>query len=380
MRAYLLKRFLIFIPTLGFLGLLSFLILRLAPGNPVDKILNAGEFESPGIAGSWKEQRSYWVHRLGLDLPVFYFSVGSLEDISSGDKEQRTDSWKNYVPALLFHSDNQFHRWLFGDQVNSDGAIRGDFGISYSTGQSVSSLISDRITWSLFFTLGSVLLAYLISLPLGIHMTLYPESARTKTFSVLLVILFTLPVFWTATLLLMLFANPDVIALFPPSGVMPLGGYPVGSSLVEKVQMSLPYLIIPTVCYTYSSLAFLSRIFKVTISDVMKQDFIRTARAKGLSEYSIIRKHAFRNTLIPVITVFSTVFPASMGGSVILESIFGIPGMGLTVYQSILALDYPVLIAVFLLTGIITMIGFLITDILYVLADPRIDISGKTLS
>jgi len=380
MRVYLLKRFLIFIPTLGILVILSFVLLRLAPGSPADRLQDPGEFELNANGVSWKEQRAYWTERLGLDLPFFYFSIGSLADIPAGNTELAQKSWKRFIPVPLFHKNNQFHRWLFGDRFGSDGVLRGDFGISYSTGQPVSSLIADRIGWSLLFTLGSVFLAYVISLPLGIHMTLYPESIWTKTWSVLLVILFTLPVFWTATLLLMLFANPGVFAVFPASGVMPLGGYPAGSTLLEKIQMSLPYLIIPTVCYTYSSLAFLSRIFKVTISDILKQDFIRTARAKGLSEYRIVRKHAFRNTLIPVITVFSTVFPASIGGSVILESIFGIPGMGLTIYQSILALDYPVLIAVVLLTGLFTMAGFLISDMLYVLADPRIDFSAHNAS
>ena len=144
--------------------------------------------------------------------------------------------------------------------------------------------------------------------------------------------------------------------------------------------MTVPYLVIPTICYTYSSLAFLSRIFRVTISDVLKQDFIKTARAKGLPEKTVVGKHAFRNTLIPVITVFSSAFPSAVGGSVLLETIFSIPGMGLTIYQSIDAKDYPVLIAVFFLTGLITMAGFLISDLLYAVADPRISFSKKTAS
>ena len=372
MRRYLLKRILLFFPTLAVLVLISFIFLRMAPGDPVDRMIMGADPQSHRDAGLG-DQHAYWTHRLGLDLPVFYLSIGSLADNTSNDK-----SFKSYIPIIHFHSKNQFHRWLFGDEISSKGIIRGDFGISYSTGQKVSSLISERIGWSLFFALFSVCLAYLISLPIGLHAAQYPESAFTKISSIVLILLFSLPIFWTATLLLMLLSNPDVIFLFPASGVKPVGGYPEGISFLQKIQLSIPYLVIPTFCYTYASLAFLSRIFRVTISDVLKQDFIRTARAKGLDESTVIKKHAFRNTLIPVITVFSSAFPSAIGGSVLLETIFSIPGMGLTIYQSIDAKDYPVLIAVFFLTGLITMSGFLLSDILYSFADPRISFSKRS--
>jgi peptide/nickel transport system permease protein len=113
------------------------------------------------------------------------------------------------------------------------------------------------------------------------------------------------------------------------------------------------------------------------MAEVMKSDFILTARAKGLSENNVIRIHAFRNALLPMITLFSQIFPAVVSGSVILETIFSIPGMGLTIFQAIGAQDYPVIIAVFFMTGVITMTGFLLTDILYAFADPRISYSTK---
>ncbi len=379
MRRYLLRRFLLIFPTLGILVLLSFLLLKMAPGDPVDRMI-LGSYEEMNQNGEgWTNQHQYWSHRLGLDLPVFYFSIGSLADSVSTSYKSGA-SWKEYIPWLHFHADNQVHRWIFGDKLYRRGIIHGDFGTSYSSGQAVFSLIGDRIGWSLFFTLFSVFLAYLISLPLGLNTALHPDSFFGKISSAFLMVLFSLPLFWTATLLLMLFCNPDVIYLFPASGVKPIGGFPEGISFLQKVRMTLPYLVIPTICYTYGSLAFLSRIFRVTITDVLAKDFIRTARAKGLPEKTVVQKHAFRNTLIPVITVFSSVFPAAIGGSVILETIFSIPGMGLTIYQSIYAKDYPVLVAVFLLTGIITMTGFLISDILYSLADPRVSFSDKPVT
>jgi len=379
MRSYLLKRIIFFIPTLLLLVLLSFMLLHLAPGDPVDRMMMGPDTQYHQDAGEMTDQRSYWTHRLGLDIPLFYLSIGSLENPKSVF-DNKVGSWKKFVPFLHFHSDNQFHRWLFGDNLSSKGILRGDFGISYSSGQKVSDLISSRIGWSLFFALFSVTLAYLISLPIGLYSVQHPESLFSKTSYTILILLFSLPVFWTATVLLMIFSNPDMFYIFPASGVQPAGGFPAGISWIQKIRMTVPYLVIPTICYTYSSLAFLSRIFRVTISDVLKQDFIKTARAKGLPEKTVVGKHAFRNTLIPVITVFSSAFPSAVGGSVLLETIFSIPGMGLTIYQSIDAKDYPVLIAVFFLTGLITMAGFLISDLLYAVADPRISFSKKTAS
>lgn len=379
MRRYLLKRIIFFVPTLFLLVLLSFTLFRLAPGNPVDRMMMGSNSQYYQDAGEWSDQRSYWNHRLGLDLPVFYLSIGSWEG-NSLSRETAEDTWKKFIPFLHFHPHNQFHRWLLGDNLSSRGIIRGDFGISYTSGQRVSELIASRIGWSLFFALFSILLAYLISLPIGLHAAQHPSSLFTKVSSTSLIILFSLPVFWSATVLLMLFANPDIFYFFPASGVQPTGGFPDGITWIQKIRMTLPYLVIPTICYTYSSLAFLSRIFRVTISEVLKQDFIKTARAKGLSEKVVIGKHAFRNTFLPVITVFSSVFPSAIGGSVLLETIFSIPGMGLTIYQSIDAKDYPVLTAVFFLTGLITMAGFLLSDVMYAMADPRISFSKKQAS
>ncbi|MBL0033677.1 MAG: ABC transporter permease [Bacteroidetes bacterium] len=135
--------------------------------------------------------------------------------------------------------------------------------------------------------------------------------------------------------------------------------------------------MIPTITYTYSSFAFLTGNVKSTIGDILKQDYIRTARAKGLNEKRILYKHALPNALLPLITIFSHVFPYAIGGSVVLETIFNIPGMGLTIFQSISSQDYPVVITIFLFTGIITMLGFLLSDILYAVADPRISFQNK---
>src|SRR5436190_18499990 len=130
--------------------------------------------------------------------------------------------------------------------------------------------------------------------------------------------LYSLPTFWIATLLMITFSNTDVLNIFPASGVKPVTDYPPDANLFEKIKLSLPYLVLPTICYTYSSVAFLSRTLRVSMLEILSQDFIRTARAKGLSEKKVLWKHALKNSLLPIITVFANVFPLMIGGSVIL--------------------------------------------------------------
>jgi peptide/nickel transport system permease protein len=177
--------------------------------------------------------------------------------------------------------------------------------------------------------------------------------------------------------LLITFANPDVLHWFPASGVKPASAYPINTSFFEKVKLSLPYLVLPTIAYTYSSLAFLSRLTRGSMLEILQQDYIRTARAKGLSERVVVYKHAFRNALLPIITVFANILPAALGGSVILESIFSIPGMGRETFNAIQNQDYPMIVGVFTLTGVLTLIGYLLSDLLYVAVDPRISFQKK---
>jgi peptide/nickel transport system permease protein len=365
MRNYLLRRILLFIPTLLIIALVSFIILLNSPGDPVERMMQAGgtgEF----VPGTLQEkQRAELRRQLGLDLPVFYFDIHSVTENGFG----------KFVPAISFHLHNQFHRWLFGDGINTNGIVCGDFGTSYLTQQPVSEMIRDRMGWSLFFTLTSILLAYLISIPVGIKSASMPNSTFDRTNTVILFILYSLPLFWVATLLLMTFANPDVLYIFPPTGVKPVGGYPQGAGFFEMIRLSLPHLILPTICYTYSSFTFLTRIMRNSMLEILGSDFIRTARAKGLSEKKVLWKHALKNSLFPVITVFAHVFPAMIGGSVIIESIFTIPGMGYAIYSGITTQDYPLLIAVFTLTGLLTSTGYLISDLLYAWIDPRISFS-----
>ena len=363
----------LFIPGIFFVVLFSFILLHLAPGDPVDRLLNnQGVFDqSLSATAANNFQRDAIRKQLGLDLPLFYFSVISLEE-KNLHRQKPAESWQAYVPSIAIHPENQFHRWLFGDENYSAGILRGDFGISWMTGQPVSEIISGRLQWSLFFTLLSVVLAFLISIPAGLKAASRPGSAFDRMMSGLTIVVFSLPSFWIATLLMLLFCNPDVFNWLPSSGVAPTGGFPETQSMGSIFLQTIPYLVLPTFCYTYSAIAFISASVKAAAADILREDFIRTARAKGVNERDILYTHTLRNAFLPMITIFSQVFPLAIGGSVILETIFTIPGMGLTIYQSVASQDFPVIIAVFMITGFVTMFGYLLADILYAFADPRI--------
>lgn len=287
-----------------------------------------------------------------------------------------TTFWKSWTPRILFHADNRYHRWLFGDPYGySKGILRGDFGVSLHTKQPVSQNLFSRFKWSALLASVSVLLAFLISVPLGVWAGARPGSWFDRIMNLKLFTLYCIPSFWMGTILLMVFANPDVLNWFPASGVTPPGGFPKDAGFITKLKVSIPYLILPVICYMYATMAFTSRIIRASVIDNMMQDHIRTAKAKGLALPRIAFKHAFSNSILPAITVLSEVFPMAIGGSVIIETIFSIPGMGYETIQAVFTRDYPVIVAVCTLSLVLTMTGNLVCDLLYGLADPRIKIN-----
>lgn len=281
--------------------------------------------------------------------------------------------WKTYIPSINWYGTaNQYHLWLFGNGKNRHGLIRGDFGISYIDSQPIATKIWQKVGISFGLSLISIFLAYLISIPIGIYSAYRKDSAADKGMSLVLFILYSMPSFFVGTLLLLQFANPDNLSWFPVSGIQDPTLFDPEWGFWTKLKHRMPFLILPIITYTYGSFAFLSRIMRVGMIDIVSQDYIRTARAKGLGEKKVILKHALRNSLLPVITVFASIFPMAIGGSIIIEVIFSIPGMGVEIYNSILNYDYPMIITVFTLSGFLTMVGYLVADLLYAVVDPRI--------
>jgi len=261
------------------------------------------------------------------------------------------------------------------------GLLRGDFGISYADSQPIKYKIWEKVGISFTLSILSIILAYLVSIPIGIYSAYKKDSLADRGMSLLLFILYSLPTFFVGTVLLLLFANPDFLVWFPESGIKDptiWSNHPEWSDSFwdifnwEKIKHQAPYLVLPLVTYTYGSFAFLSRIMRVGMIDIVSQDYIRTARAKGLGEGKVILKHALRNSLLPIITVFAAIFPMSIGGSIIIEFIFSIPGMGSEILLAIYNYDYPMIIAFFTLIGFLTMVGYLVADLLYAIVDPRI--------
>jgi peptide/nickel transport system permease protein len=386
MWAYILKRALWFIPTVFAVTLIGFFLLANSPGDPVNSlVMSSNSGSSMQTVKDIEVQKKYWRTQLGLDLPLFYFSIQKLSEPDTLYKitdEHQLKKLKedlktrggvqNYLPKIVWYGfHNQYHRWLFGGN-NSKGIIRGDFGMSISKKEPVIAILKDKMIWSLFFSTLSIILAYLISIPLGIRMAKDPGSGFTKMSQFILFLLYSIPSFFMGVLLLMLFANPDVLSVFPPSGIKPIQGYDDNASIFSKFVDSLPYLILPLICYTYASLAFISRLTATSVQEQLKLDYIKTARAKGLSEKNVLWKHALKNSALPLITVFSSVFPGVIGGSVIIESIFTIPGMGLETVNAIISKDYPIVIAVITLSSMLTIFCYLLADILYAWADPRV--------
>ena len=380
MLSYVLKRILWFVPTLFAVTIIGFILLANAPGDPLNILSNGAK-----ASGNIEEQKTFWRKKLGLDLPLFYFSITTLSEPDTLYKvydEQQLNTikedikehggYKNYIPKIIWYGyHNQYHQWLFGGAY-SKGIVRGDFGISYIKKEPVIAILKDKLIWSVFFSIVSIILAYVISIPIGIKLAEKPDSRTSKITQLTLFLLYSMPSFFVGVLLLMLLANPDVLSIFPPSGIKPIEGYDDHASLLSKFIDSFPYMILPMICYTYSSLAFISKLTATSINEQLHLDYIKTARAKGLSENKIIWKHALKNSVLPLITVFSAVFPSIIGGSVIIESIFTVPGMGLETVKAIVSQDYPIVIAVITLSSVLTVFSYLLADIVYAWVDPRI--------
>ena len=176
-------------------------------------------------------------------------------------------------------------------------------------------------------------------------------------------------------ILIFFLGGGDYWDIFPIYGILSPGAenYP----LYKKAFNYIWHITLPVICLTYADLASLSRYQKGSLLEVLREDFIRTARSKGLPESKVILKHALRNSLIPIITILAAILPSMIGGSVIIESIFSVPGIGQLGFEAILSRDYPVIMAISLITAFLTLIGILISDIAYVLIDPRISFEGQ---
>ncbi len=251
--------------------------------------------------------------------------------------------------------------------------LRLDFGVSLVSREPVLATLLSKLPYSLGLSVTSLLLAYALSIPLGIYSAVIKDSRSDRSLTVTLFLLYSLPSFFVATLLLFFFSQgSDVEALrwFPTGGWRSREAQEL--TTLGRIRDVAWHLVLPVTCMTYGSLAALSRYMRTGLLDVIRSDYVRTARAKGLPEWQVIGKHAVRNGLLPILTLLAGLLPAVLGGSVVIEYIFGIPGMGLWVVESIYLRDYNVIMGIQLISTILVLVGILLTDLSYALVDPRI--------
>ena len=321
MTEYILKRFVGMVPLLIGITIISFIVIHLAPGSPV-------EIESSLNPKITKETKERLKKIYGLDKPLYV----------------------------------QYFIWL-----KNIGKL--DFGNSFAPDHGkVIDKIKSRIGITLTINVLSMLLIFIFGIPIGVLAAIYESRFLDKFLSFFVFIGFALPTFWIALLLMMLFGIK--LGWLPISGIKSLNHehLPFLMQLLDYAK----HLVLPLFVSAIGGLAGISRYVRGNMVEVLKMDYIVAARARGLSATKIYLKHALRNALLPVITILGLSVPGLIGGSVIFESIFSIPGMGMLFYQSVMSRDYPVIMGILTIGAILTLLGNLLADIGYALADPRI--------
>lgn len=260
-----------------------------------------------------------------------------------------------------------------------------DLGTRWQDGRPIVEIIGEALPITLLLSFLSLAIAYLVSIPLGVLSAVKQHTRVDRIVTVVLFVLYSLPSFWVGTMLIVFLASGSYLdcpwteepGCFPLQGWHAFEGFDRMSPLDKAGDVAL-HLVLPIVTLTYAAFAALSRYMRSGMLESLRQDFIRTARAKGLPERTVVFGHALRNSLIPILTLFGLTLPELISGSVIVESIFGIRGMGLVALEAIRMPDYPLVITIVAFTAVITMLGILVSDILYAVADPRIRYDEET--
>jgi len=328
MTTYILRRLLLLIPTLVGITLLTYILVRAAPGNAA-LIRGGGGLGNHAMTAEAREQM---IHLLGLDKPPI---------VAYGD-------------------------WLWR-------LLHLDLGNSFVDHRPVAEKIRERLPLTLTLMGSSLVLSYLIAIPLGVAAAIKRGQVLDRTISFIVFALYSIPSFAMALMLILLVAGGDYLNLLPMYGKESLNApeMPFLPRLWDQIQ----HFILPVFCLTYGTLASISRYSRVSMLDALGQDFVRTARAKGLSERLVLFRHALRNALIPIITIFALDLPGLIGGAIIIEGIFSLPGMGQLIFLSLDAQDIPTIMGITLVAAVVTLLSYLLADILYVVVDPRISYS-----
>jgi len=308
---------------------------------------------------------------LGITIVCFFvmhLAPGLPTDLQTQMNPKSTVEMKERLKTL-YELDKPVHEqyWSWLKKLS-----HGDLGISFSSDhRPVASKIMERLPITIILEFLSLIIIIAIAVPIGVLSAVHQDSIFDKITGVLVFIGFAVPTFWLALLLMIFFGIH--LGWLPISGLRSLN-YEYLAPWAQFVDLA-KHLVLPVFISAFGGLAGLSRYMRANMLEVIRQDYIMTARAKGLSERDVIYKHALRNALLPAITILGLSIPGLIGGSVIFETIFAIPGMGQLFYMSVMARDYPTVMGILLIGAILTLLGNLIADVSYALADPRIRIS-----
>ena len=321
MLVYLTKRLVMMIPLLIGITLISFIVIHLAPGEPTDMQTDLNPKSSI-------EMRDRLRERYNLDKPL-YVQYGL---------------WMKQIVTLDF-----------GDSFAQDN-------------RPVLEKIGERMPITILINVLSIVVILAVAVPIGILSAVRRNSLFDRGTTIFVFLGFAMPSFWLALLLMDYFGVR--LGVFPVAGLKSIG-YDYLSP-VRQFWDIVHHLIMPVFVSAFGGLAGFSRYMRSNMLEVIRQDYILTARAKGLSERVVIYKHALRNALLPVITILGLSVPGLIGGSVIVETIFSIPGLGQLGYEAVLARDFPVVMALFTVSALLTLLGILLSDLLLAVVDPRI--------
>ncbi len=280
-----------------------------------------------------------------------------------------SDKNQNLLPTIHLHSHCAFGLWFFGNGADKKGVIRGDFGHSLIDGKRVTASLSEKAGLTVILSLVSLLLTYLISVPLGTWIALHKGSASEKLISTLLFLGFSLPSFWVATLAIIWLAGGDGLNWFAAYGT---GGLTLDMPPGEFFDTLFRHFTLPVLVWTYGGIAFVTKQTEAALMQAAETQYFRAAVAHGIPLRTVIWKHLWPNSLRPLITMGANILPGLIGGSVVLETIFSLPGMGEWLYRAYFFRDYPVIMAILFWGSLLSLTGYLISDVLLALTDPKI--------
>jgi peptide/nickel transport system permease protein len=354
MLSYIIRRLLLIIPTLIGTTLLVFLIMALSPGGLAASLKNAEGSMRPEER---KAVEQYLTKRYGLDQPLW----------------KQYLRWLNQVSPIGFmpNAQGQLHRFGFKWP---------DLGESFIRRRPVIDVFKETVPITLLLNAISVPIVYSIAIITGI----YSAKKRGKTFdvttNVIYLALWSLPVMWVGVMMLGYLCNRDKLEWFPTGGLhdtlantMPFFPHRTADGFTRGWLLDLLWhLVLPVICISYSGFAFLAKLMRSSVLENLFSDFARTARAKGVSENVVLFRHVLSNSLLPLITVAAYILPGMLGGSLIVEYIFSINGMGRLMIDAIMMKDREIVMSETLVVGVITLVSLLIADLLYAVADPRV--------